>query len=158
MLKHKMPSHRAGFTFAEVMIAAALLGITAAFATASFQDINKSRMTSLGIQGRHDIVSTIVENIRNNVGNYQMSFNDTSATDAAGALMVDVLLAEDKLPFAWSNSAITSVAECPSCPGRYGYLIQPLSAFEGLFLVTVRLTNKELFQGVKEYRFVTSAR
>jgi prepilin-type N-terminal cleavage/methylation domain-containing protein len=158
MKQVKQRSRKSGFTFAEVLIAAAIIGITAAFATSSLQNINNARMTSLGIQGRHDIVSTIVENIRNNVGNYQMSFNDSSATDSTGALMLDVLLSEDKLPFAWSNSVITTPAECPSCPGRYGYLIQPLSSFDGLFLVTVRLTNKDLFPGVKEYRFVTSTR
>ena len=139
-------------------MAAAFVGITAAFAASALQNVNRARMTSLGIQGRHDIISSIVENIRNNIGNYQMSFNDSSAMDASGALMTDVLLAEDKLPFAWSNSVITTPAECPSCPGRYGYLIQPLSSFKGLFLVTVRLTNKDLFEGVKEYRFVTSTR
>ena len=142
----------------EVLVAAALVGITAAFAASALQNVNRARMLSLGLQGRHDIVSTIVENIRNNVGNYQMSFNDSAVVDASGALMTDVLLAEDKLPFAWSNSVITTPAECPSCPGRYGYLIQPLSGFSGLFLVTVRLTNKDLFEGVKEYRFVTSTR
>jgi prepilin-type N-terminal cleavage/methylation domain-containing protein len=143
---------RAGSSLIEVMVAAAILGITSAFTMTALDDISKARKLSLGIQGRHDIAFSLVENIRDNVGMFQISYEGNKSTTGSP----DVMLTEDKLPYAWSNAGIMSAADCPQCPGRYGYLIQPMDGFRGLYIVTLRMTNKELFEGIREYRFITT--
>jgi prepilin-type N-terminal cleavage/methylation domain-containing protein len=147
----KLASKR-GASLVEVMIASAILGIAAAYTMSSLDNISRSRKQAIGLQGRHEIVYSLVENIRDNVGMFQISYDgNTSSTGN-----VDVVLTEDKLSHAWSNAKVSTVEECPECPGRYGYLIQPMDGFRGLYIVTLRMTNKELFEGMREYQFITT--
>lgn len=150
-----------GMTVAELLVAAAILGVATAGAVRGLQEITKSRNVNLGLTERHNIMNAIVDNIRSNSSAFQMGYTpvDLSAISSTGDNeLVDDLLDPDNLNYAWSNSRIGTITECPECPGRYGYLIQPVALNRGLFLVTIRITNKELFEGFKQYQFITTVK
>jgi prepilin-type N-terminal cleavage/methylation domain-containing protein len=155
----KLLKARSGMTVTELLIAAVILGIATAGAVKGLEEINKSRNLNLGLTERHNIMNSIVDNIRSNASAFQMSYTpvDLSAISASGKNeLVEQYLDPANLNYAWSNARIGTITECPECPGRYGYLIQPIALNRGLFLVTIRITNKELFEGFKQYQFLTT--
>lgn len=95
-------------------------------------------------------VLQIIENVRTGLENYQISF-------AVGDAERDRLLASSKLPMAWDAEIVTAKENCPGCPGRFGYVVQPFEGMRGLYLVTMRMTHKD-WDIPKDYEFVVSAK
>jgi hypothetical protein len=111
---------------------------------------SESRMT------QHRLVGGLISSIQANPGLYQIS-NVPTGQAQAGKLFVDEALRV--LPIAWSQSYYGPVSGCAKCPGRLGYVIQPVTAIPGVFQITVRVTNKYLGTSngeVREFRFLTA--
>lgn len=43
---------------------------------------------------------------------------------------------------------------CPGCPGKMGYTIRPVNGWPGMYMATVRLSNKSLTGGEAWYEFI----
>lgn len=149
----RLGSGRRGMTLIEVLIGAVLLGLTAAFSLQALDNLNASKTRAFGLQGRSDIVYSLLENLRENVAYYQTSFEEATLHDEES---LDLLLPPDALPYAWSQSRMSTPEECPECPGRYGYVIQPVKGKAALYRITIRLSNPEVFTGLKDYQFITT--
>ena len=60
---------------------------------------------------------------------------------------------------AWDLGVNLPVSQCPNCRGKYGFVIQPLDMFRGLYTVTLRFTYQDWGNGVyKDYIFLVSAK
>lgn len=160
-----MKARKGGFTVMEVIVASVVLGIALTSLIGGITNLNKLRHRSQGLYGRDKQIAALLESVRSNVRSYRATFTDADAmigAQSATEAMLDVA----QLPMAWSNTEVTTVALCPKCPGRYGYVIQPFAvttsgvrvSVPGLYLVTVRVTNSELFTGFKDYSMIVGAK
>jgi type II secretory pathway pseudopilin PulG len=93
----------------------------------------------------------VIENVRTGIDKYQVTYDTTEAVR-------EKLLALEKLPGAWGPDKISFAKDCPSCPGRYGFIIQPYDTYRGLYMVTVRISHNDWPEKYKDYQFVVSVR
>lgn len=152
----KIIRSRKGSTLPELMIASVILGLGLAAAAAGLKSFGDVKFKTVGASAKNDITASLIDNIRSNIAQYQMNFHSSNDTDPVlGSLVTDVVLDPEQLPFAWSNNFVGGADDCPDCPGRYGYIIQPLDSYKHLYKVTVRIINTDLFEGHKDYIFIT---
>lgn len=141
---------QAGYSLIEALIAAsmvAFIGGTLALGLFQYKKIvSRSQLTQV-VESQ---IRDIVENVRPNVGQYQITF-DYREEARQEALNVN------KLPMAWTVGLITPADRCPTCPGRFGYVIQPVPAFNGLYRLTLRLTHKD-WDRPREYMFLVTSK
>ena len=71
---------------------------------------------------------------------------------------VEQALAVGTLPMAWDIGIATGKAKCAQCAGRYGFVIQPYSAYPGLYIVTLRMTHASWKVPYRDYEFVVSVK
>lgn len=138
-----------GVTLIEALISLALITVVVMSVTNSLRMADQFFSKAKLKRDRDQIVSSTLQGVLQNISLYQKNYQ---LTDQAR----EALLAESKLPFAWSENVFTTVDQCPTCPGRVGYIIEPLPNMGGLNQVTVRITNKNLFQGFQQYVFILS--
>jgi len=138
-----------GVTLVEILVGIGISTVLILLAVnASYQlaKVNSNVSTSI-VENRQ--LLNIVENIRKGVSYYQIHFDESPE-------IRNQFLATDKLNFAWSSQIIAKASECPDCPGRMGYIIQPYREIPGLYLVTVRLTHKEWDTPFKDFVFTVT--
>lgn len=143
-----------GVTLVEMLVAAAVLGIGLAAGMSGLNSLNQISIATKGAEKKSTITTGLIENIRSNISRYQINFNHSGST-VNGAPLTEQILDEDNLGFVWSNSYYGDPAGCPSCTGRYDYVIQPLDGMPGLYKVTIRMINPAIFPGHKDYVFIT---
>lgn len=138
-----------GTTLVEMMMSVLILsGIS--YGVLAGMDAYSSRLgQTRSLQQRDKRIHALLETIRTNLGQYQLSYDNNEAN-------ADIFLDPAKLPLGWSMNQLAPVAECSKCPGRLGYLVHPLDGLPGMFRVVVRVTNPELFPGFKDYEFVVN--
>jgi hypothetical protein len=140
-----------GVTLVEILVGvgiSTLLILLAATASYQIAKVNSKVSTSI-VENRQ--LLNIVENIRKGVSYYQIHFDDSPE-------IRNQVLATDKLIYAWSSQILANASECPDCPGRMGYMIQPYREIPGLYLVTVRLTHKEWDTPFKDFVFTVTSK
>ncbi len=98
----------------------------------------------------HDITN-IVEVVRANVIAQKINFDSSEVSKTYELL-------SNNLPWAWSQNKIYPVAECPDCPGRFGYTIQPIENIRGIFRVTIKITNSNYLESDLIYEFVVGSK
>jgi hypothetical protein len=159
MKKHSSKNSRRGATFAEVIVAAAVLGVLSGALITALTQYN-SRRNRIVTLGSKDIqIAGLVENVRANLQFFQAHYevyNRSRAVNAIDRIMPDV----DSLPLVWSaNGAIATPTQCPTCEGKLGMLIQPFPTDfnASIFLITLRLSHPELNSGrPTDYRFLST--
>lgn len=144
-------SHVAGFTVVEALMASGLLGLLV-FAALSMVSLTTSELVkSEWISEEDRVVAGLVEEIRSEPNRFQKNFAPSVVSNAD-------LIANLQLPIAWSPKYRGPPAGCPECTGRMGYVMRTVNGFPGIFMVTVFIENPEMFQGIKEYPFLVTAR
>lgn len=66
----------------------------------------------------------------------------------------DSLLEVQALPFAWDQDRVLPTNQCPGCPGRMGFAVQPMAGRQGILRLTIRLTHSQFEGGPRDYVFV----
>jgi hypothetical protein len=117
----------------------------------------QDRVRLLKIQDRQ--VLAIVANIRARLKMYRMTpipADDITADPVAYQAALDAQ--KYSFPLAFSKTVMTTSENCPSCPGRISYIIQPYKLQPGLAKVTVWIKNPELLgtDGILERSFVAN--
>lgn len=147
----KFSSQERGFTLVENLMAI-LIGVIGLSAIISgvvmYGKVNKSIEV---LDSTENNINQIAESIRANIGSFQINNQFSGAN-------IDVLLDPKKLPMAWDTDITASAEDCPSCLGRFGFVIQPFEAYRGLYLVTLRVTYASWGSTYKDYEFVVSAK
>ncbi len=135
-----MKLNNKGFSILEAMLGLAMLTLVGSFFISGMMGMRKVAKDSGTKNSLYKQINDVIENIRPNVRMYQINYG-TSDEERDRALAVD------KLPMAWGNGTLSTAAVCPSCPGRYGFVIQAYPNLKGLYLVTVRMSHKDWAQG-----------
>lgn len=147
-----------GQTIVEAIVGLGLITIVGFAFTGGMVSLRNATKSSVTLSATERQISDIAENIKSGVENYQVNYN----YDHPGSLAnVNNVLDPKTLPMAWDANMVTTRDQCSDCAGTYGYVIQPLEEYRGLYQVTLRMTHKdwiakgELF---RDYNFVVSAK
>ncbi len=149
-----------GFTLIENLVGIALLAIVIVVGTQGFDYIKKGTTQITTLNTNDNRVLEIIHKVRANVSNQIISFptsivsKDTETFTAVEKTQeyIERILNVETLPMAWSIQTDSSVAECSSCPGRYGYIITAVPQFGNLYKVTIRMTHKDWGTGLKDFK------
>ncbi|WP_413291383.1 type IV pilus modification PilV family protein [Bdellovibrio sp. HCB337] len=142
-----MKNNQAGFTIIEVLVALAMIvsvGSLFSLGLLGYKNLNLKSKTSSTVMKQ---IHNLVENIRPNLQLYQVNFDPNMDRD--------VKLKVDSLPMAWNRDYVGKASDCPDCPGRFGYVVQP-STQTGLFILTVRVTHNTWASKYVEYQTFVS--
>ena len=142
-------NHR-GMSVIEGLVGLAIVLTTSFVFVGGISQIQKITQNTFVLSASERQIHSIAENIKAGVDSYQINFDSS--------LNIDMALPPDNLPMAWSNTIITSRENCSRCPGTYGYVIQPLSDYRGLYQVTLRMTNTAWSEPYRDYVFVVSGK
>lgn len=141
-----------GFSIIEGVIALSLVSVVVVVFLEGIQQFRTVAFRANVLSSNEKQINDIAENIRSNFQNYQVNFDYTSAK-------LNQLLALNNLPMAWDLGVNLPVNQCSTCRGKYGFVIQPLDTFRGLYTVTLRFTYQDWGAGVyKDYVFLVSAK
>jgi hypothetical protein len=145
---------QSGMGLVEALVAAALLAVVIYWSTTAVNSLNvQSRASALALS-RDQMVESLMVALRGNLGQFQMNFSPMDPGSVPTPLANP-----SSLPMAWSDTVLTEVNNCPSCPGRLGYSIQPISGdyVHGLRLISIRVIHPALNGGnPKDYQIVVS--
>ncbi|MBS1971605.1 MAG: prepilin-type N-terminal cleavage/methylation domain-containing protein [Bdellovibrionales bacterium] len=125
-----MKLNQKGFTILEVLVALAMIVTVGSLFSLGFLNYQAIHLKAVNSSIVMKQINNLVESIRPNLQAYQINFDSNTQLSA------------DNLPMAWNKDYIGRVEDCPDCPGRLGYTIQPTTQ-SGLFLVNVMVTHKE---------------
>lgn len=151
-------NNQKGQTIIEALVGLGLISIVGFAFTSGMVALRNATKSSVTLSATERQISDIAENIKAGVENYQVNYN----YDDPGSLKnVNDVLDLKKLPMAWDANMVTTREQCADCAGTYGYLIQPLKEYRGLYQVTLRMTHKDWIargEDFRDYNFVVSAK
>ncbi len=142
-MKNFIKLNQSGMSIVEVLFASFALMIVFLAAMSFAVDIKKR---TINISSKRSYVSEY-EKIANLIISdpklFKVSFDPSETTRCN---LLDVA----KLPIAWDQKDVYELEDCPNCPGRIGYVIQPydIPTLRGVYKVTFRLTHTTLTQGL----------
>ena len=139
-----------GFSLIEALIA---LGMVSFIACALGLGLFEYKKIIKKSQSNHVIekqIKEIVENIRPNINLYQINYD--SSKDA-----LDRALDVNKLPMAWGPGKSVMAKDCASCPGRFGFTVQPFPNWPGLYILTLRMTHTD-WSSYRDYTFLVTTK
>lgn len=156
-----------GMTMVEVLIGAAIIGLSMQAFVAGIEYLRQSyRQTRLRITEDRQI-SALIASMRANISKFQVSTQYVGSTvtvpDGNGGSntvdFVDAMLDDNNLPIAWDEYVMTTPQNCPDCVGRMGYVVQPFLGASGVYQVTLKVRNKQLFKdSLRTYKYVVNVR
>lgn len=150
MVKRIIPliKNSAGVTFIELMVGAGILGLAVVmYMGASNFFLKKNKETLEGVV-LSNYVNAIYNSMQSNLDLYQITYDSKSFHENTSPEFL-----RKNLPMAWDFKTITKVSECEECPGRLGYIVEPVSGYRGLYKLTVRATHPNI-QGFRDYKLL----
>jgi hypothetical protein len=142
-----------GYTLTEVAITMLMTSLVALGMMSATGYLHQQSGQVRNLKTSDEMIVSLLRSIADNVNQYQINYEIADAKNAFSDLT------PSSLTMAWSSSIIVPQDQCQSCPGRFGYSIRPLAGYGGLYLVSVRLTHKELFSGKPmDYQFLVSGK
>jgi hypothetical protein len=136
-----------GLTFVEILVTAALIVVVIIAITNSLS-LSQNFLTRIrGKRNRDRVVASTLQNVVENVSLFQKNFDTTPN-------WTNKLLDPAVLPIAWDQNNISTATACPKCPGRMGFIIQPVDNVPGINRLTIRVTHQTLIQGYQDYVFI----
>lgn len=152
MKKQSFLKNQKGQSIVEALIALGMISVIGFTFVGGLTSLRKLSTNSLLASATDRQVADISENIKSGVQDYQVNFNYDPDE-------VTKILAVKNLPMAWDVGRVAAKADCPTCGGTYGYIIQPYEKYRGLYLVTLRMTHKSwVGEEYRDYNFVVSAK
>jgi hypothetical protein len=136
-----------GYTFIEVAFTMGMIMMVAYGIAEAVRVSSEFTKLTHGKRNRDRVISNLLLNVVENISQYQKNFDGSEDWR-------EKQLALDKLPLAWDQIKLVPVKECPECPGRMGFIIQPMDGAPGLNRLTIRLTHNALLEGPKDYVYV----
>lgn len=132
---------KSGITMIEVILVAGTFGLLLQGVLIMSDQYTKGLERELALSERDEIISALTNGIRSDLSSYQINFD--SDVDAKQMLQNKV----DELPLAWTSDGRRSdaIKDCPHCPGRLGFVIQPEKSLPGIYRVSVLVLHEKFF-------------
>ena len=128
----------------EALVGIALLGIIIVVGTTGYEQIQKTSQTLATLNTTENRVNEIIYGIKANATQQITNFSTNQSFNTSD------------LPMAWSLNMDTLATECPECPGRYGYTINAVPNYSGIYEVKIKFTHTDWAQGPKEFQFLVT--
>lgn len=144
-LSHVIANNK-GFGILETIIGVGIIVVFASIYSGGLIQFKKQAERAININVADKEVLAVIENVRQDLGSQKLNF-------MTGASGIAKELDPTKLPYAWSKFGVVKAADCTTCAGRYGYTIQPVTGFSGLYIVTIRMTHSD-WPAYKDFKFV----
>lgn len=144
-----MKRGQVGFTLVEILVSSVMITVVILAVTASLRMTNKFFNDVRNKRNRDRVIANTLQNIVQNIGLFQKNYG---LTETKRLEMLD----KKNLPIAWGQDIVTTKELCPSCPGRMGFVIEPINNVGGLNQLTVRITHDVLIDGYQEYVYILS--
>lgn len=128
--------NKKGFTLVEMMIAGGILAVVIMVTTQGMSVVFKEMRRTSELSEKRAVISNLMKSVRANPRLYQAHF--ISYTDQER----EAKLQKDNLPLAWDSNGIYEKADCASCVGRLGIMIEPSGMVAGAFIMRMRLFDK----------------
>ncbi len=141
-----------GFTLIEAMFGGALLAVTLAIILTLSAKLQSSVVQTRDGKAASRLVREIYESVRGRVGQGIADYHRQTTNQTMAQLQ------SLPLTWAWSAGRLVPVAQCRECPGKVGYLVQPLADYPGLYSIVIRVTHPDLFAGAQGQVFRTIVR
>lgn len=141
-----------GFTIIESLVGISLLGILLSISISAVQQVRKISETVTTSEISDKQILQIIENVRSNMNSFKATY------DYYDEISANMLLEDSKLAMAWDNNTDTTIDKCPTCRGRYGYVLQPYEKYRGLFILTLKVSHQNWQSGPKTYKFLVTAK
>lgn len=145
----RMLRGESGATLIELAIAFGLVLVGAYFGYGGLEALRSTSKATQTLSANERQIAAILDNLRTGADAYQVNYEFSAASREA-------LLSPERLPMAWDIGRIVPVAECEKCPGRYGYVLQPVEAYRGLYRVNLRVTHRDWKGAPKDYEFLVT--
>lgn len=152
MKKHTLNNQK-GQTIVEAIVGFGLITLVGLTFVGGMVTLRNTTKSTILLSATDKQVNDIAENIKAGVENYQINYDSERS--------VSELLNPATLPMAWDNGKVALRKDCDTCPGTYGYVIQPYPEYRGLYKVTLRVTHRSWIdkgEAFKDYHFVVSAK
>jgi len=146
-----MVTWQKGFTIVEMLVTAALLLVMIMTGTRVVLTMKQVTQSVSSKISENQQMQNVLENIVKGFSLHQISFDDTSVAK-------DAFFADPNYRFAWGGDIFAMESECPHCPGRMDFFIQPHQDLPGLFTVNVRVTHKDWPHEYSEYVFMVTSK
>lgn len=140
---------QAGFTMVEIFIALAIMAVGIYGVTTGMDSMRDIAEDTMILSANERQINNIADNIRTGLEQYQINFNYTDQSTQTELKVQD-------LPMAWDIGINARAVDCPNCKGKYGYTVQVLEAYRGLYMVTLRITHKDWSEPYRDYKFVVT--
>ncbi|MDG0816354.1 type II secretion system protein [Bdellovibrio svalbardensis] len=154
----KISQNQKGQTIIESLVGLGLIAIVGFAFTGGMVALRNTTKSAVNLSATERQINDIAENIKSGVENYQVNYN----YDQMGSMKnANEALQVESLPMAWDNDKVLPREQCPNCAGSYGYIIQPLEIYRGLYQVTLRMTHKDWIskgEPFRDYTFVVSTK
>lgn len=124
-----------GIALVETIIAAAIIGVSAFFIINS-SGLWNQRIKKIQVSGAEVAISDIIiQSALANGRSLQVDYTEKSAKE-----ILDDLMERKELPMAWtSQGRLLPAEQCPTCPGRYAFVVKPVPQYRGLYQVVIRM-------------------
>lgn len=146
MKKTNSIKNNKGFGLLESIIGMAIIVIFAAIYSGGLIQFKKQAERAININVADKEVLAVIESVRQDLGSQKLNF-------MTGSSGIAKELDPSKLPYAWSKFGTMKAEDCPTCAGKYGYTIQPIVGFSGLYIVTIRMSHLD-WPTYKDFKFV----
>lgn len=128
-----------GIALVETIVAAAIIGVSAFFIINS-SGIWSQRIKKIQVSGAEVAISDIIiQSALANGRSLQVDYSERTAKE-----ILDDLVEKDELPMAWtSQGRLVPAEQCPTCLGRYAFVVKPVAQYRGLYQVVIRMVMQE---------------
>jgi type II secretory pathway pseudopilin PulG len=140
-----------GYSLIEIGVALGIMLVGIFVITRGMDSMREITEDTLTLSANERQINMIADNLRTGLEQYQINFDQSDKR-------LEEILKVDTLPMAWDVGKNGPAENCPTCKGRYGYSIQVLERYRGLFLVTLRVTHKDWSEPFRDYKFVVTVK
>lgn len=151
----KIMKCQSGFTLLEIMFALAILVLGVYMTVEGVNQMSELSRETKNLSTTERQITMIVDNVRTSLSQYQINY-EYSAEAKLAALQLDTL------PMEWDPGIERAVtADClgpaKKClGGRYGFVVQPVEQYRGLYMITLRMTHRDWKEPFREFEFLVT--
>lgn len=150
----KLLKNQAGVTMLEIVFALGILTVGTYIVVKGVDNMQDMTRDTRNMSSTERQIAMIVDNIRTSLGQYQINFTyDKKSRDEELELA--------KLPMEWDAGTERPLSEdCKTknqcMGGRYGFVVQPIEQYRGLYMITLRMTHTSWPEKYRDYEFLVT--
>jgi prepilin-type N-terminal cleavage/methylation domain-containing protein len=142
-----------GFSLIEAMVGISLLGLAASGTMFALNNFFQSNTQTTDKVRQSKVLNQLVQSIQNNPKKFKINYNIVDPSSPSFSSQINQVLNPSSLPLAYSESTITTVQQCPTCTGQFGFVIQPMVSLRGLYWVFLRIKTSS---SVSDFQFIAA--